>query len=240
MIWGNTKPPLGTKLNIAHPLAKGIVAVWPLNEYNGNIINDISGEKQNLQGTNLSLNQWDSSMFGRSIKTAETSYFTSPSSIHANTRLYGYKYSVSIWWKAFIVPAWCGPIHYKGGATYGFQFVNENSSTSLFKPHLVSCYDKDETGGNYKGSYNISIPFDKFYHFVWTVDGNTVKLYINGVKDQVASSVAGWGSERIIKLGYAYNKGTTGLIELPIVYNRVLTENEAIQLYKEPFCMFNQ
>lgn len=39
---GWQKPPLGTQLNRAHPLAQGLVGAWVMNEGSGNIINDVA------------------------------------------------------------------------------------------------------------------------------------------------------------------------------------------------------
>jgi hypothetical protein len=44
-----TKPPLGTQINWSHPLARGLIACWLLNERNGNIINNLTSPT--LKGT---------------------------------------------------------------------------------------------------------------------------------------------------------------------------------------------
>jgi len=43
-MWTN-KPPLGTQLNLAHPLSRGLIGYWPMNERMGDKVNDISGNR---------------------------------------------------------------------------------------------------------------------------------------------------------------------------------------------------
>src|SRR5690242_1800589 len=41
--WGRRKPPVGTPLARAHPLARGLVGCWPLNEGTGTLARDAAG-----------------------------------------------------------------------------------------------------------------------------------------------------------------------------------------------------
>ena len=47
------KPPLGAKVNFSHPLAKGLVGLWLMNEGGGNKVYDLSGNENHGTLTNM-------------------------------------------------------------------------------------------------------------------------------------------------------------------------------------------
>lgn len=69
------KPPLGRQIDFSHPLARGLVFAMPLNEGAGQRVNDLSGYRVGLAGTNL---QWQPSRLGKAV------YFNGNAYIVAN------------------------------------------------------------------------------------------------------------------------------------------------------------
>jgi hypothetical protein len=72
MDWNMTKPPLGAKINFAHPLAKGIVGCWLLNEGMGDKVYDLSGNGNTGTLANFShpatvTSGWNPGKFGKTL-----------------------------------------------------------------------------------------------------------------------------------------------------------------------------
>lgn len=60
-IWPNDKPPFGVRLNRRHPLARGLVGAWVMNESAGNRLIDLSGNENGgvVSGANWASNGLD-------------------------------------------------------------------------------------------------------------------------------------------------------------------------------------
>ena len=49
-----SKPPIGSQIDWSHPLAKGLVGCWLMNEGGGNVVNDIARRNN---GTNYGISK---------------------------------------------------------------------------------------------------------------------------------------------------------------------------------------
>lgn len=240
MIWGNTPPPLGTKLNRSHPASSGLVACWPMNEGRGSIINDACGlAKGNTVYGLGSLVQWNPTNLGKffnPFRTGGSTHFHCGTGDQFNLP----KFSLSIWWQANDCTNWMGPFQNRMTGKNGFQFINATNSNVNCIPHLV-VWDGSAEAYNIKSSVTFPLPFTKMSHFVWTYNGTTVKLYVNGINIPTANGLSGWAASVegvIIGRGWS-NINAKGEIGMVCVYNRAILEKEILNLYKEPFCMFN-
>ena len=65
----DTKPPVGSTLNWGHPLSKGLVGCWMMNEGGGNLVNDIASK---YNGTNSGA-VWSNQQKGKALKFNGTS-----------------------------------------------------------------------------------------------------------------------------------------------------------------------
>jgi len=133
---------------------------------------------------------------------------------------------VSLWWNYETVNnIYSGPLAYRVSGKNGFQFVNGDlDGSSVFQPHLVIWNGSSEASNWDTSSFTLSKPWNTMHHFVWTYDGTTVKLYVDGVNQAVASGTnSGWGSgDGGLTIGKAY-AGQTGIIDEVEVSNTALS-----------------
>ena len=89
------------------------------------------------------------------------------------------------------------------------------------------------TSGNLVSSQNLSA--NNWYHVVFTADGTTNKLYINGVSDNTAAYSSGfYVSNKNLEIGTYQTdeaKAHNGPIAQPRIYNRALTAEEVQRNY---------
>lgn len=66
------KPPKGVMLNRGHPISRGLVGFWLMNEGAGTLLNDLSGS--GLHATIITEPTWASGVYGPSVVGSESSY----------------------------------------------------------------------------------------------------------------------------------------------------------------------
>jgi len=76
-----------------------------------------------------------------------------------------------------------------------------------------------------------------YYHVALTINGSTVKMYLNGVEDAsttVAFAIGAWGSslDSIGRRGNLAQRYFNGNISVFSVYNRVLSQAEILTIYR--------
>jgi hypothetical protein len=237
-IYGQTKPPLGAKINFAHPLAKGIVGCWLMNEGGGNKVYDLSGNGNTGTLTNMSLpststSGWNPGRFGRCLAFDGSNDYVDLSGVH---RQMTSDFSVFIWVKT-ISTGW------------GIIFGNYNGGTSLvFQLHIVTGVLDLYTSIGASGTTFSSITAinDGKYHFVGvTRVGVLGTIWIDGLPSNTGASKPGDLYSGInyrlgvdSRVGGGLNFG--GIEDSLLVFNRALSAQEVLQLYREPFSMFNR
>ncbi len=137
-------------------------------------------------------------------------------------------FTISLWWNGLSAPNWGGPLNNRVAGQNGFQFVNDVSSTTTFRPHLLIWNGLAETA-QYNGSETYSMPFGKFKHFVWTYNG-TARLWVDGIEKTAATSLVTTYPTTGVLIGYGYYP-VNGTIDEVRLYNRALTSTEVSQLY---------
>ena len=135
------------------------------------------------------------------------------------------KFTLSCWCnKQSATGAYSGPMQNRidTSGQNGFQFVSENSG-SPFKPHLVVINTANSETQNKQSTTTFAIPFVTFHHFVWTYDGTTVRLWIDGVEDALTNGASGWGGHNQITVGFAVDQFIGQVWDVRI-YNRARPE----------------
>lgn len=230
------KPTRGILLNRTHPLARGLVGAWLLNEGGGNKICNFSGN----QGTGAFYGdtKWAAGKFGSCLSFDGSDYVLFPSIVNLS-----YASGTITWWMYSnlsyddsSIHAWWGQLNNGSAPEFTAQkFLNNNiyvgfSSSGhedrVIIPASSSNYPQKTWG---------------FYTFTW-VNGGLSSLYRNGVL--LGSN---GGNTTAVNINQAFRLGGAdfnpdqffnGLIDDVMIFNRALTASEVAWLYREPFCMF--
>jgi len=225
------KPTRGIRLNKSHPLARGLVSCWLFNEGSGNKVFDLSrnGNIGTFAGTAPS---WTSGKFGSAVLLPGDDEYIGATKITGLTRL-----AISIWVKAAQDDPAATRIffsNYDGTNRNEFGGSSTNNRLNLYITNTLYYYwdgiDWDDT---------------HWHHLATTWDGTTAYLYFDGV--QYSSTGSGDPSDNNTQ-GLTIGDRTShpgaaifsGLLDLPMIYNRALSPSEIALLYREPFCMFER
>lgn len=229
----SVKPPAGTPLNLAHPLASQLAAFWPMND-SGTFVSgavglrDISGNNNHASGnTNTNADTtWTPAKNGIGLthaKTNSTDGFTIPS------LAFGATYSL----ETLINVRACATNQYlniiTNGNTLGFWL--NGAGTNTFKIDFYS-------SGDHKG--NTTMNAGTWYHLVITTNGsNLMSYYVNGVPDGTFAISTIFTAGGLLCDAPGGTEQFDGQIEYIRVWkNRILQPSEIMQLYTRPYDMF--
>lgn len=242
-IYATSKPPVGTQLNLSHPLAKGLTGCWLLNESGGAVLNDISGN--NNQVTLASAPTWGPNKLSFN-GSSQFGYISSPPASLKPAAL-----TVAGWVKANSlsgiqpVVAECPTGMAGDGRGYYLQ-IGTNASFTI---------GNSPGGGFHSATGASTLTTGKWYHLVGTYDGTALKVYVNGVLDGTTSTsvtisytdaasggpspqtfyIAGLHLNASGQLDPANMDLLNGDIGYVYIYNRALSAAEVQQLYTAPF-----
>ncbi|MBE3144974.1 MAG: LamG domain-containing protein, partial [Planctomycetes bacterium] len=230
--FGSVKPLLGTPLDRGHPLSRGLVGCWPVNDKPPvlGILHDVSGN--NNHGTlvgdvSTAIGKFGSSLYFPGV----TDYVTVPDNGTLRFNSATQDFSIVLWINT---------------ANAGTQYVigkleaNDDGWRVLTTVGVVwlSVGTVDV-----KGAANIA---DGRWHQIVAVanrSGNG-QIYIDGVANGNPVSVSGLAMDTAspVIIGtspYATNTNEyVGLMDNVSIYNRVVSASEVQQLYIDPFQMF--
>lgn len=224
------KPPRGARLNRSHPLARGLVGFWLLNEGTGAKIFDLSGNGNDgtLQG-NIS---WTNGKLGSCPYSPgdEGDYILSKDIVDGLS--------------AVTAAAWVKTTD--SGVLLGECRDHTVNAANIFRMLVgselrVYVRNIDDTAAGAVGI--IQINDGKWHHVVGVYNGNQILGYVDGKLDGTAnltgiiktntynfvmmdSGIHSYAAARLI-----------GLIDVPMVWNRALSASEITLLYREPFSM---
>lgn len=241
-----SKPPIGAQVDWSHPLAKGLVGCFLMNEGGGRIVNDLSN--RGITGNNVSAT-WSLGKRGSELKFVATSsqyveftkniskldaltngsviIYATPASLHIGT-IFSLANSL--------------------GAFYWGLFVRV--SAGGFVEVLVR--KDDVTWGIIQDTDNVVYSANKPIQIVITQDSVLYKCYVNAVQQAMSNAYAStstalgaWfnyptGINNRLRFGYASDSTPdnpfNGKIEYIYNYNRALSPQEIQQLYIDPYC----
>ena len=237
---GIIKPPINAQLNLDHPLAKGLVGAWLMNEGSGNLIHDYSG--QNNEGTLSGFNDppiatsgWNAGPHGGALAfDGNNDYVDCGYKSIMNTN----RITVTVWFNANDVGIQQrGILHRDNGVTYrSWNVVIRTSDIIVLK---------------FKATVQLSqttaLPYDDdLWHFMAMVN-NDDDLLIYMDSKLIAGLGNGKGGNidsflQPLQIGRWRNTAESfpGFISSVSIYNRALSAEEIAYLYAFPYCMFDE
>jgi hypothetical protein len=217
---------LGSPIDREHPLARGLVGCWLMNEGSGNKIQDLSGNGNT--GTFVNHTKWTGGRFGSCLSFDGTDDYV----------LFGKSFNQ----KSFTKMAW---INCTNATTRRNIFGTVDSIGSLFclyTSNQLSYYDYDLTpAGWYGASSATNVSLTIWHQVAVTYSGAAITLYLDGCI--VVGPTAATGTPRAYNGIGTYNITNSpwlGLIDNAQVWDRALTASEIAQLYRDPFAMFRR
>lgn len=220
-----------TSINGTPPLAVGASAYYKLDENTGGNVKD---ELNTYPGTwrgDLS-NIWKPGIInsGGNFNGAN-SFVAIPSAIIDITK----NYTVSFWVQGF--PQTDFKIFMQGSSSTGTPVFNIATSDSDNTKLRLFIRD-DAGGGGVSASTTLTVFDNTLKHIVLTGAGGVVKVYVNGVLDPNSGAFNYTPTTITLNqtaLGCQFTNGTnnffTGIIDEVGVWNRTLSQDEALQLY---------
>lgn len=219
------KPNPGATINPLHPLARGLVGCWLMNEGAGSSVHDISGK--NNHGSLVNNPKWVGSNLGGGL---DFSGATDRVNCGNDDSLNVTKITIELWMNS-------------PGTTGTYQFVIDKFYDTGFGVSIT-------TGRGIRPFFNINgtmrfitsndnIEWGKWNHIVTTFDGSTWIIYLNSRNVKESTSFSGPIGANNYDLnigqytvgGYVYN----GLVDIVRIYDRALSAREVKQLYRKPF-----
>ena len=233
------KPLLGRQINWAHPLAHGMVSCWLFNEGSGSKVYDIASHRYDLDFNNSPV--WSLDKFGHSPSIL---FNSSLSQFLGRGDLCGisdYPFSVSLWFF---------PLNDSHDHTI-FSFGDTNAAPYQ-RIRLRNTPDDDISAVSFDGSSGQAVAGDTYTvnswnHICAVYASNTSRaIYLNGGnKGTNATDIdfdAGLDNTTIgaQRTGGGSEQFSSGKIDIPMIWNRVLFDDEVEWLFREPIVMFQQ
>ena len=223
------KPIRGFCLNKSHPLARGLVGCWLMNEGTGSTIFDLSGN-ESIGSWDIGSAMWSAGKFGSAIK------MDGDDGIHLGTgpSMSGNVcFSVVFWMKtATSAEEWIIS-QFNGGYQNVWIVRIKDNKLGFCLPNKFIYYTSDT-----------SVNDDCWHQIVCTYDQSDFNVYIDSILDK--SSPAGAVSfDGNISCSIGFNDRDdsnyfNGRLDHIILFSHVLSVSEIALLYREPFCMFGR
>lgn len=232
------KPPAGARLRHAHPLARGLVGAWLLNEGGGTFVRDYSPHSNHGTIGGATLPTWTSTPYGAALSFGGTAGFVNCGS--------GGSLDTLVRWSAYARVR-------VGGAGEGFRGrVFDKTGGSGFR-QLISgdATDRDfdimveRSGSTTIARRSTSWVANEWRQIVCTFNGDTNAYTFHLPNLTPAVGTAGSGAVVTDDTGNFYignNSGESntfnGLIAELFHWNRVLSGDEAYALLRNPYELF--
>ena len=228
------KPTRGLQINLAHPMARGLVGCWLLNEGTGPAIFDLSKNKNN--GSVQGAVPWAAGRFGSALdipSTGNTNYVEI-----SNAKGFGAE-GTFVWWANIdTLVDYGGSISTKDSGGNTAQRIYTRSAGTFRYYH----YNTDNSAeiGVWPSWSNTGY----WTQFACTWSGAAGRLYIDGLlkaEDTTISGTLRTPAQILLgtDLGNA-NRGMDGRLDHVLAWNRVLSADEIASLYSKPFCIFQR
>jgi len=236
------KPPRGTQVNKTHPLAKGLIGWWLMNEGTGRTIYDLSGNGNH--GTLEGDTHWVAGKYGSCLSfDGDGDYVDVDNNPYQTSNIFSSGLSFSVWIKSpfakdnnrrSIVGGGGANHYYSAGGIYVY-------TGSDYTYVAMEIYRGDYYTASTDGVINLTS--DNWYHIVGVYNSlsNQVEIYLNGV-NEVNTSVSESGTTYDPDNFYigrnprsSFNPTFNGLIDNVMVFDRALSAEEIKALYADPF-----
>lgn len=227
------------KVNWEHPLNRGLLNWWMLNEGIGLYARSLcpSGSVGVLTGGPV----WTQTSYGQALYfDGSNDYISIPGGGGLNNLQTG---SISAWvqWQGLQDPGW-------GGSQFGAVTSRQKSGT--FSEHIIGLGTNDPVSAKvvwapYTSGYiligNTAVGDGRWRHIAVTYASGDHRLYVDGASDASPASNTGTiSNDATIPFGIGawYEDGSgyfKGLILDVSVYNRILDAHEIMNLFKTPY-----
>lgn len=237
-----SKPPIGSTINWSHPLSKGLVGCWLMNEGVGNIVKDIARENNGILINTL----WVSSQkYISTYYNNSSSYISCGNSLTlqlTNTVTIGCYVNLTTL-STGSSPDWTDYIVSKGNDSTAGVYALQHTGSASGRRNF-SFMRSSTAGTRYWANTPSNYNFTGIFYFVVGVDnGKVLKIYINGIFMGENTSVFTRQANTSDNFEIGRSSGNTyysnAKITNVIVYNRALSPQEIQQLYQEPYCFIN-
>lgn len=226
--WGLVKPPAGVQIDRGHPLAQGLVSLWPVNEGGGGILQDVAGENPiRLQGSP----QWQPGQLGPDFQCSSSQYGVAYKATSFTTD----RATFAVWLRldtAFAAFQYNGILVNRGTVTQG-MIVGLGGYLG---------YIWNDSSATYDWNSNLTVPTGRWSLCVVSVDPVQVKVFMNGQAVVRANSHASVTFNAQWYLGTDSNATGTrfvpGAFAGAAVWRRALSLGEIQGIYADPWQMF--
>lgn len=228
-----SKPSVGSLIDPSHLLSKGCVGCWLMNEGAGNILQDISGNRNN--GTLVNGALWSGGRKGSALKFDGTNDYVV---VPYNISLYQTTMTVSFWAKSnitnYTTNGYAVSI-YDFAATKRMWGIRVNEATD--KWNVITSTNGSATTTHEDTTKSVTT---SWAHLVFATPdaGDTWYPYYNGIPLTTLAVPAGYSNKSsALQIGGLIGVNAfDGLLDDVRIYNRVLSLQEIKQLYSDPFC----
>jgi len=229
------KPLLGVPVNWSHPLARGLVGCWLMNEGGGDKIYDLSGNRNmGIFAAGSASPTWKPGKFGGTLYFGGDDYIDVSDSSSLNN------------------------ISTTGAISIVVSFRATDLSGTIIRrlvSKLYTCFDFFYmcSGDTIQFDVNAAplvgsvLTANQVYHTVATYDknagDNNQKIYLNGLLNAQTTETNGLvANDNVLRIGSypTLARPHIGDIDYIYLYNRALSAAEIAQLYREPFAMFDR
>jgi len=228
------KPPRGARLNLSHPLARGLIGCWLFNEGTGDIVHDSSTNKKgNVNNDGIMLNMYPATdwVAGKDGFALDFDGVDDEIQISQDHTLEPQAITIC----SLVSLAATGD--YRNiitcGDNLGYRIrVNSNNTIGFF----------DEGATNYINS-TVTVTVNKYACICATGGAEGLKIYLDGVEvasNSVAYTAPTPGGNVLIGTDFNLLSDVPwiGKIAYVKIYNRALSASEIQQLYINPYQMF--
>ncbi len=211
-------------LNRRNPIARGIVSCWPFNEGAGNFAYDISGNQNTATFGTGPL--WKSDQFRKHITMdgGVANYLSAPN----NSYTTGKNFSVTLWVKSDNYGSGEGLFSMGDAFDDGVPTLVLQGQTGS-----VRMYSRD----GWTGSEPLTA--EQWFFIAVVFDDTNSTMYVDGtqrVQRAIADEIGNRGSYWI---GSGFVGEFDGEIDMPIIWNRPISQTEINQLYHEQFILLH-
>ena len=162
-----------------------------------------------------------------SIQNANASLYLPTGSYSSSTAIAGLSagFTFGCWFRITTINAICRIMsNSEAGSTISTMGINGTGGNTALRAGYYN-------GSSYLGARSSSmLSPGQWYHGVYTYDGTTGNIYINGVLDNASTNSPSGSSTTSLRIGDAVN-GVRGNVSKAVVYNRAVTAAEVASIY---------
>jgi len=226
------RPLPGAQINHAHPLAKGLVGCWLMNEQAG--IRCIDSSPYGNHGTMVGFGVPANLRSAQGIKFDGVDDYVDA----------GNGASLDFGTGSFTVEAWMifNSLPIDGANHGGIGGATLVPGWNLFLVNNLLRFYLRDAGNFASGDYGYSnLLTNRWYHIVGVRNGTNLYLYVDSIQRGTTSgSTANVTNSDALTFGRAASSWFNGTIDEVRIYNRALNKDEIKELYLNPYAMFKR